>query len=115
MGFACCWTQARTSKKLLPKLDMINISFTSQSSKCTSHNETIRSCLVVMKEHVSHGVRASFDVGSGICSLPAFALAKIGYSRVVGVGTDILSLDAALLNVDLNNQKFTFEKKTSQA
>ena len=68
----------------------------------TGHHETTRSCLVLMEKYAARGAKESFlDVGTGTGIL-AIAAAQMGYRRVIGVDTDILAVDAARSNIELN-------------
>jgi ribosomal protein L11 methyltransferase len=69
----------------------------------TGHHETTRSCLVLMEKYAEQGRKESFlDVGTGTGIL-AIAAHKLGFQRVIGVDTDPLAEDAALINIELNH------------
>ena len=69
----------------------------------TGHHETTRSCLVLMEKYAEQGRKESFlDVGTGTGIL-AIAAHKLGFQRVIGVDTDPLAEDAALINIGLNH------------
>jgi ribosomal protein L11 methyltransferase len=55
-----------------------------------------------MEKYAAQGGKESFlDVGTGTGIL-AIAAAQMGYRRVVGLDTDILAVDAARQNIELN-------------
>jgi ribosomal protein L11 methyltransferase len=71
----------------------------------TGHHETTRACLMLIERFVSSRERGEYsflDVGTGTGVL-AIAASRLGFSRVRGVDTDPLAVDAATRNARLNN------------
>ena len=82
--------------------DRINLIIDPAMAFGTGHHETTRSCLVLMEKYGLRNKKESFlDVGTGTGIL-AIAAAKLGYRRVLGVDTDDLAVDAARVNIELN-------------
>lgn len=68
----------------------------------TGHHETTRSCLVLMERYAERSSKNSFlDLGTGTGIL-AIAASKLGFHRVVAVDTDLLAVEAARKNAELN-------------
>jgi len=85
------------------KIGRINLIIDPAMAFGTGHHETTRSCLVLMEKYAAQGGKESFlDVGTGTGIL-AIAAAKLGYARVIGVDTDVLAVDAARKNAELNH------------
>jgi ribosomal protein L11 methyltransferase len=68
----------------------------------TGHHETTRSCLVLIEKYTEQCSKKYFlDLGTGTGIL-AIAALKLGFHRVVAVDTDLLAVEAARKNVELN-------------
>jgi ribosomal protein L11 methyltransferase len=68
----------------------------------TGHHETTRSCLVLIEKYAEKSSKASFldlGTGTGILAIAAF---KLGFHRIVAVDTDLLAVEAARKNAELN-------------
>jgi ribosomal protein L11 methyltransferase len=68
----------------------------------TGHHETTRSCLALMEKYVGKNAKDRFlDLGTGT-GLLAIAASKLGYKQVVAIDTDPLAIEAASMNIKLN-------------
>ncbi len=68
----------------------------------TGHHETTRSCLVLMEKYVGKIAKKRFlDLGTGT-GLLAIAASKLGYNHVVAIDTDPVAIEAARMNIKLN-------------
>ncbi len=68
----------------------------------TGHHETTRSCLVLMEKYDGKTAKDRFlDLGTGT-GLLAIAASKLGYKEVFAVDTDLLAVEAARMNIGLN-------------
>jgi len=71
----------------------------------TGHHGTTRSCLVLMERYAPSVARKRFlDLGTGT-GLLAIAARKIGFSKVIGVDTDPLAIEASRKNMLLNRSE----------
>lgn len=85
--------------------DRINIVIDPAMAFGTGHHGTTRSCLVLMERYMDKNRNKSFlDLGTGTGIL-AIAAKHLGFQRVIAVDTDPLAIDAALLNIELNQVK----------
>ncbi len=68
----------------------------------TGHHETTRSCLVLMEKYGITSNKNSFlDLGTGTGIL-AIAALKLGFRSVTAIDTDLIAVDAARKNIELN-------------
>lgn len=85
-----------------PRSGRINLVIDPAMAFGTGHHETTRSCLVLMDKYAAApGIDGFLDVGTGTGIL-AIAAAKRGWRNVIGVDTDLLAVEAALKNIELN-------------
>ena len=85
--------------------DRINIVIDPAMAFGTGHHGTTRSCLILMERYADKNRNRSFlDLGTGTGIL-AIAAKHVGFHRVIAVDTDPLAIDAALLNIELNQAK----------
>lgn len=68
----------------------------------TGHHETTRSCIVLMEKYDGKTAKDRFlDLGTGT-GLLAIAASKLGFKQILAVDTDPLAVEAARMNIGLN-------------
>jgi ribosomal protein L11 methyltransferase len=85
-----------------PKKGRINLIIDPAMAFGTGHHETTRSCLVLMEKYEKISNKNDFldlGTGSGILAIAAF---KLGFHRIVAIDTDLLAVEAARKNAELN-------------
>jgi ribosomal protein L11 methyltransferase len=82
--------------------DRINLVIDPGMAFGTGHHETTRSCLVLIEKYAVKSAKGRFlDLGTGT-GLLAIAASKLGYKEVQAVDTDPLAIEAASMNIGLN-------------
>jgi ribosomal protein L11 methyltransferase len=82
--------------------DRINLVIDPGMAFGTGHHETTRSCLVLIEKYAVKSAKGRFlDLGTGT-GLLAIAASKLGYKEVQAVDTDPLAIEAASMNIELN-------------
>ncbi len=85
------------------KKDRINLIIDPAMAFGTGHHETTRSCLVLLEKYAEMSKKNSFlDLGTGTGIL-AIAALKLGFHRVLALDTDLLAVEAARKNLELNH------------
>ncbi len=85
-----------------PRKGRINLVIDPGMAFGTGHHETTRSCLVLMERYAkTAGTGRFLDLGTG-SGILAIGASKLGFTRVLGVDTDILAVEAASRNIILN-------------
>jgi len=87
------------------KSGRINIIIDPAMAFGTGHHETTRSCIILIEKYCEDSGKNRFlDLGTGT-GLLAIAASNLGYRDIVGIDTDPLAVDAALINIGINDAK----------